>query len=99
MLDLADPRAAQVAPARHLIERHRLRAAQAETELDHESVSLGQASKRVAEPIHVDVQVLLERELGRLVAHEVSERERTVLTQRFLQRGDWCGRAPQLLHA
>ena len=67
MLDLTDPGPAQVAPVRHLLERHRGRAAEAEAQLHHEPIARGQASERVLQPPAVDVCVLLELEFGRFV--------------------------------
>src|SRR3954452_6447506 len=87
VLDLADPLARDAEGAADLLQRARLRAREAEAELDHLAVALRQRGQRVVDvlPPQLDLR-RVERRLGLLVLDEVAELGLLLLADRLLQR-------------
>src|SRR5690349_15669668 len=87
VLDLADALARHAEGPTDLLERARLRAREAEAELDHLAVALRQRGERVLDVLAAQLHLgRVERRLGLLVLDEVAELGLLLLADRLLQR-------------
>src|SRR5262249_47715837 len=99
VLDLPDALAGDAERAADLLERPRRAAVEAEAELDHLTLALGQRAERHLDVLAPERELRgVERRLGGLVLHEVAERALLLLADRLLEADRKLRHAQDLAH-